>query len=432
MPEPKETHMPTLDAFANQYPDIPATVMLKVDLLRQGVRMGQAPLGTRHYHHHDEQGQKAVEPSAHLQGSALLPDGTAVFVSHNPNSPYTVRLDLESNQLALLEGEKEEFICHLKSGPRFAWTGGRTSRQTPMASVFTPSLGGGCGPLACFLLRFCEFVNAEEQCRFCSWVGMGKSHELRPNVGDFRQTLGAIWEEQQSIGYLAFSGGSLLNRTKEADAFLLYMNAVRETGLPLPVTVAAIQALDKPDSQRLRDAGFDYVCYSMEVWDEGAWQAVLPGKTRSVGRAGWMRRLTEAVEVFGEGKVMCNFVAGVEMAVPGLYASPEAAAESTLAGIRWCYENGVYPKHAVWITGGGAALGSSGPAPLAYYARLLPGRQQLFAEFPMAIPATDCPRCLTQSCEADLSRLDPARYGVGAASARAWAHRHAQSLCRGA
>ncbi len=63
--------MPTLDAFANQYPDIPPSVMLKVDLLRRGVRLGLAPLGTRHYHHHDEQGQKTVDPRAHLQGSIV-------------------------------------------------------------------------------------------------------------------------------------------------------------------------------------------------------------------------------------------------------------------------------------------------------------------------------------------------------------------------
>ena len=61
------------------------------------------------------------------------------------------------------------------------------------------------------------------------------------------------------------------------------MNAVRETGLPLPTTVAAIQALDKPDSKRLREAGFDYACYSMEVWDEAAWQAVLPGSRAPSG-----------------------------------------------------------------------------------------------------------------------------------------------------
>ena len=415
--------MPTLDAFANLYPDIPPSVMLKVDLLRHGVRLGLAPVGSRHYHHHDEQGQKPVDPRAHLEGSVILPDGTTVFVTHNANSPYTVVIDPESKHLSLREGDGGEFICELTPGPRFSWTKDRTARQTPMAAVFSPSLGGVCGPIAAFLLRYCEFVKENEECRFCSWVRMGKSHELRPDVGDLRETLGAIWKEQQAIGYLAFSGGSLLNRTKEADAFLKYMEAVQETGLRLPATVAAIQALDKPDSKRLRESGFDYACYSMEVWDEAAWQAVLPGKNRSVGRAGWMRCLTDAVEVFGSGHVMCNFVAGVETGVPGLYSSPEAAADDTLTGMRWCYENGIYPKYAVWVAPGGAIFSQREPAPLAYYAHLLKGRQELFAEFSMAIPQTDCPHCLTQSCEADLGRLDR-RYSLGPAITSAWSNRH--------
>ena len=254
----------------------------------------------------------------------------------------------------------------------------------------------------------------------------GKITRGTADVGDIHETLSAIWKEQQTIGYLAFSGGSLLNRTKEADAFLKYMEAVRETGLPLPATVAAIQALDKPDSKRLREAGFDYACYSMEVWDEAAWRAVLPGKSRSVGRAGWMRCLSDAVEVFGVGHVLCNFVAGVETAIPGLYSSPEAAADATLEGMRWCYDHGIYPKYAVWIVSGGAAFSSREPAPLVYYARLLKGRQQLFAEFWMAIPATDCPYCLTQSCEADLALLD-CRYSLGSATASAWQDRHASA-----
>ena len=331
--------MPTLDAFASLYPDIPPSVMLKVDLLRTVCDWGWHRFARSTIIIKDEQGQKPVDPRAHLEGSVVLPDGSTVFVTHNASSPYTVVIDPESKHLSLREGERGDFVCELKPGPRFSWTKERTARQTPMAAVFSPSLGGVCGPIAAVLLRYCEFVKENEECRFCSWVRMGKSHELRPDVGDLRETLGAIWKEQQSIGYLAFSGGSLLNRTKEADAFLKYMEAVQETGLPLPATVAAIQALDKPDSKRLREAGFDYACYSMEVWDEKAWQAVLPGKSRSVGRLGWMRCLTDAVEVFGAGQVLCNFVAGVETTVPDLYSSPEAAADATLAGMRWCYEN---------------------------------------------------------------------------------------------
>jgi len=249
--------MPTLDALATRFPEIPPSVMLKIDLLRRGVRMGLAPVGTRHYHHHDEQGQKPVDPRAHIQGSVMLPDGTTVFVAHNPASPYVIEADPDTGRIRLREGERDEFITELMPGPRFGWTAARTAQQTPMAAVFSQSLGGTCGPLAIFLLRYCEFIKNDEECRFCSWVRMGKSHEVRPNVTDMREALGAIWAEQGSIGYLALSGGSLFNRTKEADAFLLYMDAARETGLPLPTTVAAIQALDRPDSARLRGAGED-------------------------------------------------------------------------------------------------------------------------------------------------------------------------------
>ncbi len=416
--------MPTLETFARRYPGVPPEVMLKIDLLRQGVRVTDAPVGTRHYHHHDEQGQKKVDPRAHLQGSIVLPGGSTVFTAYNPASEYAVHIMPGSENVAICEGLDSEFICEATPGPRFVWTRSRTSQQTPMAAVFTPSLGGVCGPLAVFLLRHCEFAVSGDECRFCSWVRMGKSHEIRPNISDMRETLGSIWREQGAIGYLAFSGGSLFDRTKEADAFITYMDAVRQTGLELPATVAAIQALDPADSIRLREAGFNYACYSMEVWDQGAWDDILPGKARSVGRSHWMQCLADAVKVFGEGRVLCNFVAGIETAVPGLYASPEAAADSTLAGMRWCCENGIYPKYAAWIVSGGALYGDRKPAPLDYYARLITGRQQLYKEFSLQIPETDCRHCLTQSCEADLAILDPGRYGLGAAAPEVWNGRH--------
>ena len=415
----------TLAELAAHHPELPVPVLLKLDLLRLGVRIEPDDVGTRHDHHHDEKGQKPVEPKAHAQGSIRLPEGPHVFIAHNARSPYVLqRVNGEMwLNVAAEDGGELEPLCTVEEGPHFAWAGRRTSTGTPMATVFSPSLGGACGPIASFLLRHCEFAVGGDECRFCSWVRMGKSAEMRPNVAEMRETLCAIHAEQQAVGYLAFSGGSLFNRTKEADAFLAYMDAARDTGVPLPPTVAAIQALDRGDSMRLKQAGFDYVCYSMEVWDEQSWEAVLPGKARSLGRTRWMECLEDAVDVFGPGRVLCNFVAGVETAVPGAFKTPQAAAASTAEGFRWCYEHGIYPKYAVWIGGGGARFSDRPPAPLDYYAHLLMARQQLFSEYALPVPQTDCQQCLTQSCEADLALLDPYRYGRGAAKAAAW-HRH--------
>jgi hypothetical protein len=411
------------DRLAHMFPDLPPAVLLKADLLRHGVRLDTTAAGSRHYHHHDARGQKTgLDPRAHVQGSVELPGGVHAFITHNEKSPYVLRPADQGFELSIdARGDgHEEVVIGVGAGPRFAWTSARTSRGTPLATLFTPSLGGACGPVAVFLLRHCEFAVAGEECRFCSWVRMGKSVEMRPDVDEMREAFSAITAEQRSVGYLAFSGGSLFNRAKEADAFLDYMRAARETGARLPATVAAIQALDRDDSIRLRDAGFDYVCYSMEVWHERAWPEVLPGKSRSLGRARWMECLLEAVEVFGRGRVLCNFVAGVEAAVPGLFRSEAEAAESTLDGMRWCDEHGIYPKYAAWIVSGGARYGDRTPPSLDYLARVMAGRQALYAESSVPVPATDCQRCLTQSFEADLAVLDPARYGRGQAAVRTW------------
>jgi hypothetical protein len=406
----------SFDALVEQYPALPPMALLKVDVLRSGVRL-EAPIGSRYFHHHDEAGQKAVpDARAHMQGSIELPGGVHVFVRHNAKSPYALVTDPETGAMWLADGADQSHITEVTPGPRLQWPGQRTSRGTPNGALFSPSLGGACGPIAIFLLRHCEFVVNDDECRFCSWVRMGKSTEMRPNVEDMREAIGTVWSEQGSVGYLAFSGGSLFNRTKEADAFLSYMHAARDTGARLPPTVAAIQALDRADSARLKAAGFDYVCYSMEVWGDALWPEVMPGKSKSVGRERWMDCLKEAVDVFGPGRVMCNFVAGVETAVPGAYASPEAAADHTLEGLEWCYQQGIYPKYSTWIVSGGAMYSDRRPAPLEYYARFLPGRQQLYASYALPIPAIDCPRCLTESLEADLARLDPARYALGPAA----------------
>ena len=401
--------------LAARFPELPAMALLKTDLLRSGVRL-EAPIGSRYYHHHDESGQKAVpDQRVHMQGSIELPGGVHAFVRHNANSQYVLVTDPENGHMVLAEGADQAAITDVKPGPRPQWPGMRTSRGTPMGALFSPSLGGACGPVAIFLLRYCEFVTGDRECKFCSWVRMGKSSEVRPNVEDMREAITTVWDLQGSVGYLAFSGGSLFDRTKEADAFMAYMKAMKETGQKVPPTVAAIQALDRHDSKRMKEAGFDYVCYSMEVWDERLWPEIMPGKSESVGHDKWMDCLKAAVDEFGPGKVMCNFVAGVETAVPGAYASPEAAAEKTLEGVRWCYENGIYPKYSTWIVSGGARYNDRPAAPLEYYAKFLPGRQRMFAEFDMPVPAIDCPRCLTESMEADLARLDPARYALGAA-----------------
>ena len=124
-----------------------------------------------------------------------------------------------------------------------------------------------------------------------------------------------------------------------------------------------------------------------------------------------MPKGTPAMPASGAMQTGAGASAGTWSASQG-FASPQAAAESTLEGVEWCYQNGIYPKYSTWIVSGGAMFNDRPPAPLEYYATFLPGRQRLFAKYDLPVPATDCPRCLTESMEADLARLDPERYAL--------------------
>jgi hypothetical protein len=101
--------------------------------------------------------------------------------------------------------------------------------------------------------------------------------------------------------------------------------------------------IEKEDQKRLKDLGVTNVCFDLEVWDEDLWSQLLPGKAKAVGRKEWLRRLDDAVDVFGRGHVGTNFVAGFECAPRAGFMSQENALESYTGGFRELVERGIVP-----------------------------------------------------------------------------------------
>lgn len=63
--------------------------------------------------------------------------------------------------------------------------------------------------------------------------------------------------------------------------------------------------------ERIRDAGACYYMANLELWGSSDFERLCPGKAL-YGRTKFLHMLSQAVHVFGEGKVWCNFVAGLE------------------------------------------------------------------------------------------------------------------------
>src|SRR5579871_6319474 len=136
-PPIQELWVSYLNELGDRFPDVPPAVMLKADILRNGVRpISDITIGNRYYHQHDQKSQATAAP--HRQGSVQLPDGSHVFVTANAKSPFALRVDQDGRVWLTLDRElsgNEEFVCEVTPSRQYEWTTKRTSRGTPLATV---------------------------------------------------------------------------------------------------------------------------------------------------------------------------------------------------------------------------------------------------------------------------------------------------------
>jgi len=134
-----------------------------------------------------------------------------------------------------------------------------------------------------------------------------------------------------------------------------------------------VGARPKADIERLHTTGIPALHHNMEVWDEGLWPIICPGKSRVVGREEWVRRMIDSAEVFGKGHILSNFVSGVEMSKPYGFKTVKEAVKSTLSGFDYLMAHGVLPRMDMWCVEEGSGLAGQPPAPLEYYIELEKG-----------------------------------------------------------
>jgi hypothetical protein len=167
-----------------------------------------------------------------------------------------------------------------------------------------------------------------------------------------------------------FTGGSLINESKEADLYIRLITALREAKERLKkdtVFLAAPAALEEEDSRRVLEAGADYICFNLEVWDPRLFQIICPGKASSVGRDRWLERLKAAVKVFGEWRVSSNFVLGAELISPHGFKAMDEGLASMQEGFLWCLDNGIVPMTTILTPGHVTGYGGELVVPLTEY-----------------------------------------------------------------
>jgi len=393
--------------LAERYPDIPKEVMVKEDLLRRGMAWapealeiaGEFKLKAYFICSFDMVPISGMDQKEHLKAPEEVrliggPDDfkpVIVSVRLNPLSPYRV----ESGEGTLVlkhEGEEIARVELQKSPEYYKKT---LSNGKPIADIAPTIEWGYLLYLTAF--RLCQYHGGQEECRFCDinenfrqQKKSGRSYTSVKSVEDIVEALEIIADTDSDSKAYTVTGGSItgnLEGKSEVDFYVRYPEAIERRWPGRWISKIVVQALPRDEVQRLRDAGVRIYHPNFEIWDKRLFELYCPGKARHIGWDEWMRRILDAVDVFGPEGVIPNFVAGVEMAPPAGFGSIDDAIQSTAEGLDFFMSHGVSPRFTTWCPEPLSILGKDQKgAPLEYHIRLLQTYRDMRAKYKLPPP----------------------------------------------
>ena len=384
-------------ALAEQFPEIPRSIILKTDILREGCRFtpalheaGEWALPHFLIWNPDHPWNPQVR---NLEAGQItttpwkfdLPDETPVLIRFDSDSPYEIRKD-DGKYALYRDGTFVEEITFEK---RPEWTYRTTQAGDLMVSVFIPWAGRGL--LGC-ALRYCEYTKTGDQCVYCcldanlqEYKKAGFEYRLAMTPEEAAEVYGAA-EAEVDLKYVGMTGGSLLNPKKEAERYakiFAAMNEVRKeigkvgkTRFDLCVTAPADRGL----MEKLKDAGVDSIGPNMDCWDEKLWPVIVPGKHKFVGRDQWLKSIELSTEVFGSRDVFTVFVIGPEMSPPHGFRSFQEGIDSWRRAFEWLAQRGVFAQTSVWQTEVGSPWQDATPPPTEYFLKVDLERHRVMKE----------------------------------------------------
>lgn len=412
----KKTTLTALDEVAARYPDVPRLIILKTDVQRRGVYYGEGALelldeklhqttGTHIFGARD--GKIAARPE-----SLLLRDGSSIITTPTPleENPYVV--DVRDGEAWLFDNGLPIEPVDYWPAPAF-YT--KTSRSgVPMKNI----VSARPQRLNIFPYRYCTFWNNGKGCAFCDIVSQLKKGKdelkipARLDPVEVGEVIGEALKEQGRFSTVFLTAGSMVGGARPFDDEVDYYIAIlKEVGRNFRTHKYPSQmigtAFEKSQLQRLyAETGLTSYTSDIEVLDEATFNRLCPGKAEWIGYKEWKKRLVDAVDVFGPGRVNTGLVAGIELAGPDGFRSEDKALERTLSEAEDLARQGVSTVFIVWSPRPGTPLGHYRNASLDYYIRLARGLHALRVKYRLPIDHDSYRNCGNHP-DSDLSRLLP-------------------------
>ncbi len=395
----------SIEQLCNTSRDVPRSVIIKTDALRLGVTFSSAAKEAvkdmnihfkGHFIFSQDMEHTVVTREKIPNWFCLKRDDTTIQARAGASSPYTI--DWIDGKFVFRDeaGIVEE--VYFDPSPR--WASLSFEDGTPYQAIAVPT---GKDAVLGFMTFVCDRWARNEQCLFCD-IGAN----LQKKMGSDKLTVTTAKPEmlaevfhaaQREPGFRHFSltAGSVIGKRdgkSETEWYCDYLNTIGErlNGNWMSSYIN-IQPKPKDDIKKLHETGVPALMLNLEVWGERLFNIVCPGKASLIGWEESLRRVIDAVDVFGKGRIQSNFVAGVEMAQPWGFKDSLSAVKHTLAGFEYLMAHGGLPRTNVWAAEPGSALAGHLPPPLEYYLELGRGYLELRQKYNFPFPFWGWCRC---------------------------------------
>ena len=286
-----------------------------------------------------------------LPDDFLLPDGTVVQFRKKSRSPYRVIVD--KDDLILTNGKKN--ICEVKWFKRPAYYSLQTSSHNAMVKI--GQIGGQDCLFFCYQ-NYCSHFSKKEECLFCNLVSTSKTYNSvlkKKDTEDIGEVAKAAFAEGM-VKHVLLTGGCF-NHEKEIGLVGEILKSIRKHASldRVPGTILPSPAKSIDDVKKYYDTGIKAIGFSMEIWDKKLYEAICPGKSKSVSHEAFINSIRCAVKIFGAGNVYGVFVMGLE---------PK---QTFLEGVREITELGANVVPFVWSPNPGSKLQGHRPPTSAWF-----------------------------------------------------------------
>jgi hypothetical protein len=280
-----------------------------------------------------------------VPASFKTPAGFNVSIRRNQDSDYS--LEYKDGRFTVTRKDSPVFAS-VSFPPRPEFYNKFTGDGKKMTDIVHLT-SNGCA--AIWYSNVCNFQARGETCLFCDIVAR-PGNKFFKSPAQIAESVKAAFDEGVAWR-VDFTGGVIAER-KEIDYYAEAIGAIREAlGRDTVNSAACIAApRDFSNITRLRESGFTVITLNLEMWDKNFFNALCPGKARTVGYEKWVEALEFAAGEFGFGNVRCNFVAGIE------------PMERTLEGVDYLSSRGIVANCNIWEPANGTALaGHRSPGP---------------------------------------------------------------------